>query len=447
MGDKKSFKETHEITRKITRKYTKLSVLIIFLFMLMSLAPTVTMAASLYFSPAIGSYVLGKNFTVSVYAASADQAMNAVSAVITFPQDKLQVSSLSKTGSIINLWVQEPSFSNANGTINLEGVIFNPGYTGAGGKIIDIIFSPKSQGAASIRLSSGSVLANDGFGTDILSGLGSANYNISGVAATKPPATTKTTVPKIPKTPTIYSETHPDPNKWYHESTAVFKWDLTDDITEVKLLISQNPDATPTISYSPPVNSKTVTNLTKGVWYFFVQFKNEYGWGEVARFRVQIDPSIPEETATTIAEIEGIEEIEIEEIEEIEEVEEKIKEEIKFASLKNFVLPHFNIFITIFIIVLLGFIILATVLCLHYWRIKYSHKKLQEEAERTELILYQAFNNLRKEVTKQVAKLDGNSVLSKREEEIDEELKKAIRNSEKLINGKIKRIKKEINGF
>ncbi len=83
---------------------------------------------------------------------------------------------------------------------------------------------------------------------------------------------------------------------------------------------------------------------------------------------------------------------------------------------------------------------------LHYWKVRYSHKKLKEEAERTELILYRAFDNLRKEVTKEIAKLDGNDLLSEREKEIDEKLKKAIRNSEKLIDEKIKHIKKEING-
>jgi hypothetical protein len=49
-------------------------------------------------------------------------------------------------------------------------------------------------------------------------------------------------------------------------------------------------------------------------------------------------------------------------------------------------------------------------------------------------------------VIKEIAKLDGNDLLSEREKEIDEKLKKAIKNSEKLIDEKIKNIKKEING-
>lgn len=49
-------------------------------------------------------------------------------------------------------------------------------------------------------------------------------------------------------------------------------------------------------------------------------------------------------------------------------------------------------------------------------------------------------------MTEEIAKLDGNDLLSEREKEINEKLKQAIRNSEKLIDEMIKYIKKEING-
>lgn len=49
-------------------------------------------------------------------------------------------------------------------------------------------------------------------------------------------------------------------------------------------------------------------------------------------------------------------------------------------------------------------------------------------------------------MTEEIVKLGGNDLLSEREKEIDEKLKQAIRNSEKLIDEMIKYIKKEING-
>ena len=60
-------------------------------------------AASLYFSPSSGSYTVGSTLSVNIYVASADQAINAASGVISFPSDKLEVVSLSKSGSIFSL--------------------------------------------------------------------------------------------------------------------------------------------------------------------------------------------------------------------------------------------------------------------------------------------------------------------------------------------------------
>ena len=103
------------------------------IFLFFGLLPVSTEAATLYFSPSSGEYVVSRTLSVSVYVSSAGQAINSASGIISFPQDKLEVTSLSRTGSIFTLWVQEPSFSNSAGTVNFEGVVLNPGFTGATG--------------------------------------------------------------------------------------------------------------------------------------------------------------------------------------------------------------------------------------------------------------------------------------------------------------------------
>lgn len=166
---------------KQTQNYIKnrckifiISVSLAFLFSASLVSPIMAQAATLYLSPSSGEYSVGKTFSVNVYVSSADQAMNAASGAISFPQDKLEVTSLSKTGSILTLWVQEPSFSNSAGTVNFEGIVFNPGFIGVGGKVITINFKVKAAGAIPLNFSSGSILANDGKGTNILENLGSA---------------------------------------------------------------------------------------------------------------------------------------------------------------------------------------------------------------------------------------------------------------------------------
>ena len=104
------------------------SVILVFLLSIGFALPSFAHAATLYFSPASGSHPVGKAISVSVFVSSTDQAINAVSGVVSFPKDKLEVTGLSKGGSILSLWVQEPSFSNGAGTASFEGIVLNPGF-------------------------------------------------------------------------------------------------------------------------------------------------------------------------------------------------------------------------------------------------------------------------------------------------------------------------------
>ncbi|KKT44963.1 MAG: hypothetical protein UW34_C0006G0003 [Parcubacteria group bacterium GW2011_GWA2_44_15] len=223
-----------EKTQKI-----KSIVSLVFAAVIFAALPAVASAATLYFSPSSGSHAVGTTFSAGIYVSSADQAMNAASGVISFPSDKLEVTSLSKTGSIFTLWVQEPSFSNSAGTVNFEGIVLNPGFTGSNGKAITITFTVKAASNAPLTFSSGLALANDGKGTNILTSLGSAWFSLEGVAPTAP-AVPETTAPSAvsgtPSAPKISSPTHPDSDKWYAKKDAKFIWTTPLDITSAVVI-------------------------------------------------------------------------------------------------------------------------------------------------------------------------------------------------------------------
>ena len=251
-------------------------------------------AATLYFVPSTGTSNIGGNLSVGVYVSSADQAMNAASGVVSFPQDKLEVISISKTGSIITLWVQEPAFFNQSGILNFEGIVPNPGFTGSGGKIITLNLRVKAAGTAALTFSSGSVLANDGLGTNILTGLGSASFGLGDIPSSAPEVTAPSAIAGTPAAPQIRSSTHPDYSNWYQATKAAFNWDVPEDVTAVRLLVGKLPQAIPTVTYSPPITSKEIDDFEDGIWYFHAQFKNENGWGGIAHFRFQIDTEPPD---------------------------------------------------------------------------------------------------------------------------------------------------------
>lgn len=265
----------------------------VFLFL-----PTLAHAASLYFSPSSGSHAVGSTVTVNIYVSSADQAINAASGTVSFPQDKLEVISLSKTGSIFSLWVQEPSFSNSPAAVNFEGIAFNPGFTGASGKLVSINFRVKAAGTALLNFFSGSALANDGQGTNILTGLGSATFDLGEkIVPIVPEASPQTSPQTSPSStlpaPQISSSSHPDSDKWYPTGEAEFTWPVPSDAIAARLLVGKNPQAVPTVFYSPPVSSKEISGLEDGIWYFHVRLQTIAGWSETAHFRFQIDTHIP----------------------------------------------------------------------------------------------------------------------------------------------------------
>jgi hypothetical protein len=255
-------------------------------------------SASLYFNPATGSFAQGQTFSVSVYVSSPSQSINAVSAVISFPQEQLQVTSLSKSGSIVSFWAQEPEYSNNSGSVSFEGVIPNPGYQGGNGKLVSITFRSLASGTAQLRIVAGSVLANDGAGTNITSSLGSASYSIGSTSPVKSPAPTSPKLQQnnqLPIEPKVKSGTHPDSSKWYANNNAGFSWDLPAGVTAVNVLADRQPTTDPGSNSDGLIKEYVYKEVADGISYFHIKFKNSKDWGPTSHYKFQIDRTPPKD--------------------------------------------------------------------------------------------------------------------------------------------------------
>jgi hypothetical protein len=179
-----------------------------FLFLLFVMPFLGAHAATLMTVPATASHPVAEVFSVAISVNSNGAAINAVSGTLLYPNDVLQVISLSKASSIMNFWVTEPSFSTASGKIHFEGIVLNPGYKGSSGTILTVTFKGKKEGIASLSFQSSSVLANDGEGTNVLSATSKGTYTITPLLK-KPEETPTTEAPvtpePIPETPTLPS--------------------------------------------------------------------------------------------------------------------------------------------------------------------------------------------------------------------------------------------------
>lgn len=154
----------------------KISKIFFFFFGFYFLLANNTLAASLYFGSHPKEIQEGERVTLSVNVRNTDEAINAISASIFFPQDLLRPISVNKEQSIINLWVGEPKINNNQ--ISFEGVVLNPGFRGNNGLVLRITFEARNQGIANLNFKEGYALANDGLGTNVLTQFSNTNFKI-----------------------------------------------------------------------------------------------------------------------------------------------------------------------------------------------------------------------------------------------------------------------------
>jgi hypothetical protein len=162
-------------------------------------------------------------------------------------------------------------------------------------------------------VSSASVLAADGLGTNVYTTPGNATYTISAASTPTtptPPPTTPPTTPDEPDTnddaaitfgdppraPEAGSTTFLDPETWYATKVGVFTWEIPFDVNVVALDISTSSDFSPVTVYDPPIESFSTSAeiLNDGVQYLTIQFKNQVGWGGILHRKLMIDTLPPE---------------------------------------------------------------------------------------------------------------------------------------------------------
>ena len=228
---------------------------------------------------------------VSIRVNTEGEAVNAVDGTVGFNPDILEVSSVNK-GTAVSLWVQEPSYSNKAGNISFGGVILNPGYNGSNGNILTINFRAKGVGNAEVVFKAGSVLANDGYGTNVLKAMNGASFNINAPNSQQPQAS-PTQIPAVVSSFEISSSTHPNQDKWYSNKNPVFEWQLPSDARSVKLVLAKNLSSPPLIAYDPPISRKELSDVADGVWYFKVQFDTGRVSKPIATYKFQIDTQEP----------------------------------------------------------------------------------------------------------------------------------------------------------
>jgi hypothetical protein len=264
----------------------------IFIFLIILFSAQNALAADIFLISEKSMVIENQVFTVNVFVDTQGTNINNIEGNISFPTNLISVESIGNTGSIFSIWVEPPTFSNTLGNISFNGGVPTPGYAGARGKIISILFKAKKAGNAQLSFTSGNVYANDGLGTNVTDSRIGTNIVIAPYQGPQN-ETEIITSDKLPVSPIIYSKEMPDPEEWYSLNKVTFYWDLPKGVNTTQLLLGSYPESTPTVAYAPPIKEKELNDLGDGIRYIHVRFKNDAGWGKTAHRKIKVDNTAP----------------------------------------------------------------------------------------------------------------------------------------------------------
>ncbi|MDE2019279.1 MAG: hypothetical protein KGJ13_02945 [Patescibacteria group bacterium] len=233
---------------------------------------------SLYLGPATGTFTVGSTFTVSLYVNTGGQSVNAIQANLAFPPDKLQVVSPSSGQSVIQIWMNQPTYSNLNGTLSFQGAVPNPGINTDAGLLSTVTFRVIATGVAAVSIVNSNVYLNNGEGTNVLGAVTNGIYHL-----TLPP----------PEGPIVSSPTNPDQNKWYRTETVALAWAPEPGVAGYSYMMSDNPTDEPDDISLGMQTQVSYSHLSDGVHYFHIKAFRNGVWGGVTSFAVNVDNAPP----------------------------------------------------------------------------------------------------------------------------------------------------------
>lgn len=234
--------------------------------------------AKLFLSPATGGFLVGSTVDVSIILDTDNVPINTVKVDLKFPPDKLQIVSPSSGKSFISIWLEQPAYSNIEGTISFAGGI--PEGIKTSSSIVSVVtFRVIKAGEAIVRiLPSSGVLAHDGKGTEILARVIGGRYTLR---------------PKPPEGPKVFSQTHPDETRWYNNNNPIISWEKEPGVTDFSFVLDSYPQTVPDNISDSQETTKAYENLADGLWYFHIKGQKEGLWGAPSHFLLRIDTTPP----------------------------------------------------------------------------------------------------------------------------------------------------------
>lgn len=276
------------------------------LLMVSPLKPAFAQSSLMYPVTSTPTVKVGQTFTVPLIIDPKGDKIDTVRVLVSYPVSMLQITNFSQ-GGLFPGTSPRSSYDNQAGTLNWGGFTTAVDAISLRGTFGTITFKAIKAGTATVAITGGSHLIYAG--EERLVSPGSVTITIKDDAPIQKPTTptppTPVTPPKEspvepapaddvpPKTPYIYSPTHPDQDKWYSLDKATLQWGLEKGVTGVNILLDAMPWTDPGKRSDGIFGSYTYTDMEDGISFFHLRTANQKGWSPTSHYRLKIDSSAP----------------------------------------------------------------------------------------------------------------------------------------------------------
>lgn len=266
-------------------------VVFTFSFFIFILAPHSVRAAKLYFFPQYQIVFEGDSFIADIYLNTEGESINAVEVHLNFDRDILEVYDFNTGGSLLALFLEQPQYSNQEGTLSFIGGVPR-GFSG-NAKVGEIIFKTRGTGKVSVSFAEDSqVLLHDGKGTPTPTTFGEGAYSV---------------VAQLADAPVLFSRSHSDQTQWHRQDVIYIQWDIKEGAQYSYVFTRDQLEIPDEVVDEPVGDIKLEVIEQEGIFYFALREKKEGEdvFGPTLRYRVMIDRSDPEPFEPELVEIEG----------------------------------------------------------------------------------------------------------------------------------------------
>ncbi len=222
---------------------------------------------------------------MSVILDSGGEAINAMRLVLSYNPNELKVQSVDMDRSICEHFILS-EHNSVSGKIVMECIIPNPGFKRNGGIVTDLFFKPlPGVKQSSIHfLEDSEVLANDGLATNVLRMAVDSTIRFE-----------DSILIGEQKSLTLFSSTHPNPERWYSKKTVSLSWAPN---IEAKLL-AEKASHDMNSATAPPLQT---TVQSDGIHHFTIEGRNQAGELMRGQVTARIDTMPPEELTLSASE-------------------------------------------------------------------------------------------------------------------------------------------------